>query len=292
MCLSVSIIAGLSLAIYLGSAKAQNKIITERTAIGDATKINIVLVHGLFSDASSWSKIIPILEDAGHRVIAVQLPLHSLADDVATVKRAIDFIGGPVILVGHSYGGFVITNAGYNNPNVKGLVYVAAVAPREGQSLRSFPPLPKEFRGNPLFVFDNGGFAYINPTIFHDLLAQDVDPTQANILAAVQKPSNLSEIVNEKSGPPAWKQHPTWYQVSENDHALPPAVERMFAKQMNATTISLPSNIPSKRDCPTNPKCNKRSRQAISACPTVTCFVDAKNLARYCIAQTWTIPAF
>ena len=83
--------------------------------------------------------MIPILQDAGHKVIAVELPLHSLADDIATVKRAIDLIGGPVILVGHSYGGFVITNAGYNNPNVKGLVYVAALAPREGQSLSTLP---------------------------------------------------------------------------------------------------------------------------------------------------------
>jgi len=83
--------------------------------------------------------VIPILQDAGHKVIAVELPLHSLADDIATVKRAIDLIGGPVILVGHSYGGFVITNAGYNNPNVKGLVYVAALAPREGQSLSTLP---------------------------------------------------------------------------------------------------------------------------------------------------------
>jgi pimeloyl-ACP methyl ester carboxylesterase len=94
---------------------------------------NIVLVHGGWADGSSWSKEIPILENAGHRVIAVQLPLHSLADDVATVKRAIDLVGGPTILVGHSYGGEVITNAGYNNPNVTGLVYIAAFAPDEGQ---------------------------------------------------------------------------------------------------------------------------------------------------------------
>ena len=86
---------------------------------------NIVLVHGLWADGSSWSKVIPILKNAGHQVIAVQLPLHSLADDVATVKRAIGQIGGPTILVGHSYDDFVITNAPYNNPNVTGLVYIA-----------------------------------------------------------------------------------------------------------------------------------------------------------------------
>jgi pimeloyl-ACP methyl ester carboxylesterase len=137
----------------------------------------------------------------------------------------------------------VITNAAYNNKNVTGLVYVAALAPKEGQSVStSQPPFPKEFEGNPLLTFDKGGFAYINPTLFHDFFVQDVDPAQANILATVQKPANLSGLVDEKSGPPAWRQLPTWYQVSENDHVIPPDVERQFAKQMNATTISLPSS--------------------------------------------------
>jgi pimeloyl-ACP methyl ester carboxylesterase len=243
ICLSVAIVAGLS---SFSLARAQNMTSMEPTGmkniITNATKINIVLVHGLWADASSWSKVIPILQDAGHKVIAVELPLHSAADDVATVKRAIDLVGGPVILVGHSYGGFVITNAGYNNPNVKGLVYVAAFAPREGQSVSTFPPLPKEFEGKPLLIFDKGGFAYINPSLFHDFFVQDIDQAQANILAVVQKPANISGLVNVKSGPPAWKQLPTWYEVSEYDHAIPPAVERMFAKQMNATTIELPSS--------------------------------------------------
>lgn len=138
LCSSVLIIGCFSSATYHGSANAQNKTSIEPTGIKNATtnatKINIVLVHGLWGDAASWSKVIPILQDAGHKVIAVELPLHSLTDDIATVKRAIDLVGGPVILVGHSYGGFVITNAGYNNPNVKGLVYIAAVAPKEGQT--------------------------------------------------------------------------------------------------------------------------------------------------------------
>ena len=104
---------------------------------------NIVLVHGLWADGSSWSKVIPILENAGHRIIAVQLPLHSLADDVATVKRAINLVGGPTILVGHSFGGFIITNAAYNNPNVTGLVYVSAFAPDEGESTANYVDLAK-----------------------------------------------------------------------------------------------------------------------------------------------------
>jgi pimeloyl-ACP methyl ester carboxylesterase len=251
MCLSVAIIGCLSSAIYHSSVNAQNKTSTESTGIKNtitnATKINIILVHGLWADASSWSKVIPILQDAGHKVIAVELPLHSIADDVATVKRAIELIGGPVILVGHSYGGFVITNAGYNNPNVKGLVYVAAFAPKNGQSISSFPPSkhPKGF-----LVMDKGGFGYINSTLFHDSFAQDVDPAQAKIMAVVQKPANLS-IFAEKSGPPAWKQLPSWYQVSEYDHMILPSLEHLFAKQMNATTVSLPSGHASLLSRPT-----------------------------------------
>jgi pimeloyl-ACP methyl ester carboxylesterase len=166
VCLVVTIVGGFSSIIYLGSASAQSTTLKESTGIkgtitNATTKINIVLVHGIGFDGSSWSKVIPILQSAGHKVIAVQLPLHSLADDVATVKRAIDFIGGPVILVGHSYGGFVITNAAYNNPNVKGLVYIAAVAPNEGQSLSNFVDI-KKFPKD-LLIIDSEGFAYINP---------------------------------------------------------------------------------------------------------------------------------
>lgn len=208
-------------------------------AIINTTNTNIVLVHGTYVDGSSWSKVIPILQNAGHKVIAVQLPLRSLADDIATVKRAIDLVGGPVILVGHSYGGFVITNAGYNNPNVKGLVYIVAFAPEEGQSLTNFVDVTKLPKG--FLVFDSGGFVYLNPDMFPQAFAQDVDPAQTKVMAAAQKPFNQS-ILAEKSGPPAWKQLPTWYQISENDHLIPPDAEKMFAKQMNATTISVNSS--------------------------------------------------
>jgi pimeloyl-ACP methyl ester carboxylesterase len=212
---------------------------TPSMAIINTTNTNIVLVHGTYVDGSSWSKVIPILQNAGHKVIAVQLPLPSLADDIATVKRAIDLVGGPVILVGHSYGGFVITNAGYNNPNVKGLVYIAAFAPEEGQSLTNFVDVTKLPKG--FLVFDSGGFVYLNPDMFPQAFAQDVDPAQTKVMAAAQKPFNQS-ILAEKSGPPAWKQLPTWYQISENDHLIPPDAEKMFAKQMNATTISVNSS--------------------------------------------------
>ena len=214
---------------------------TNATTSANATTAtpNIVLVHGLWADGSSWSKVIPILENAGHKVIAVQLPLHSLADDVATVKRAIDLVGGPTILVGHSFGGFVITNAGYNNQNVTGLVYVSAFAPDEGESATTFVDVATLPPG--LLVFDSGGFAYINPEMFHEAFVQDANATEAEILAVVQKPAHQS-ILGEKSGPPAWKQLPTWFEVSESDHIIPPDAQRQFAQRMNATTISLNSS--------------------------------------------------
>jgi len=236
--LTISLITTLALTAHSSLASAQNKTSMQpQGTTANTAKMNIVLVHGTAVDGSSWSKVIPILQNAGHKVIAVQLALHSLADDIATVKRAIDLVGAPVLLVGHSYGGFVITNAAYNNPAVKGLVYLAAFAPKEGQSLGNFLGTPAKG-----FAFvDSGGFIYINQTIFGPALAQDVDPAQAKIVAAAQKPYS-KYILAEKSGPPAWKQLPTWYQISENDHAIPPTAERMFAKQINATTISLASS--------------------------------------------------
>jgi pimeloyl-ACP methyl ester carboxylesterase len=246
--LTTTVVASFALTPYSGFASTENNnnTIIEPEASQDiatgtnaTTPPNIVLVHGLWADGSSWSKAIPILQNAGHRVIAAQLPLHSLADDVATVKRATDLVGGPTILVGHSFGGFVITNAGYNNPNVTGLVYVAAFAPDEGQSITSFiehATLPPGF-----FIFDSGGFAYLNPELFPQAFAQDVNTTEAEIMAITQKPAHQS-LLAEPSGPPAWKQLPTWFQVSESDHIIPPDAQRMFAQRMNATTISLNSS--------------------------------------------------
>jgi pimeloyl-ACP methyl ester carboxylesterase len=226
---------------FSGFASAQNNTLMQPQGIqgmsANATNAtNIVLVHGGWADGSGWNKQIPILRNAGYNVIAVQLPTHSLADDVETVKRAISHIGGPVTLVGHSYGGEVITNAAYNNPNVTGLVYIAAFAPDQGQSLGNFvdpSKLPKD-----LLMIDPEGFAYINPTMFAGAFAQDVNSSEAAIMAVVQKPLNTS-IFSEKSGPPAWKQLPTWYQISSSDHMIPPEAQQKFAKQMNATTISI-----------------------------------------------------
>jgi pimeloyl-ACP methyl ester carboxylesterase len=240
LCLSITLLLGF-ISPYSGFASPQNKTIMQPQEVqGMATNAtNIVLVHGLWADGSSWSKVIPILKNAGHRIIAVQLPLHSLADDVVTVKHAIDLVGGPTILVGHSFGGFVITNAGYNNPNVTGLVYVSAFAPDEGESATNFVDVATLPPG--LLVFDSGGFAYINPEMFHEAFVQDANATEAETLAVVQKPAHQS-LFAEPSGPPAWRQLPTWFEVSEGDHIIPPDAQRQFAQRMNATTISLNSS--------------------------------------------------
>jgi pimeloyl-ACP methyl ester carboxylesterase len=243
--LTTTLIASFTLTPYSGfaSTESNNTLIQPDGTQGMGTTTNatstnttIILVHGGWADGSSWGKVITILKNAGHRVIAVQLPLHNSADDIATVKRAIELAGGPVLLVGHSYGGFVITNAAYNNPNVTGLVYVAAFAPDEGESLGTFVTPAMLPPG--ILILDSAGMSYINPDMFHDAFAQDVNMTEADIMAIAQKPFNQS-IFTEPSGPPAWKQLKTWYQVSDSDHMIPPDTQRMFAQRMNATTISI-----------------------------------------------------
>lgn len=237
----------LGILLFMAFATLEDETLIISNSLGDSLPVNntnIVLVHGSWSDGSIWSKVIPILTDAGHGVLAVQLPLHSLGEDVATVERAIERIGGPTILVGHSYGGEAITNAGYNNPNVTGLVYLAALAPDEGETGNDFfEQLPNEtsktFFEN--IAVDSAGFLYFNPEKFHQSFVQDIDPREADIMAAVQKPFNQS-ISTEMSGPAAWKQLPTWYQISENDRLIPLDIQRLYADRMNATTLSLNSS--------------------------------------------------
>ena len=242
LCLGVAIIIGLTSTTYSGFATENNTLMqpgVTQNMSNTTNATNIVLVHGLWADGSSWSKVIPILKNAGHKVIAVQLPLHSLADDVETVKRAIELAGGPTILVGHSFGGFIITNAAYNNQNVTGLVYVSAFAPDEGESTANFVDVSTLPPG--LLVPDSGGFLYLNSEMFHEAFIQDANATEAETLAVVQKPAHQS-FATEPSGPPAWKQLPTWFEVSEGDRIIPPDVQRNFAKRMNATTITLNSS--------------------------------------------------
>lgn len=200
---------------------------------------SIVLIHGAFSDGTIWHKVVPILKKAGHNVRAVQLPLHSLTDDISTVNRAIDLMGAPTLLVTHSYGGFVMTNAAHNNPRVTGLVYVAAYAPKEGESISDYidvTNLPNYF-----LISDSGGFLYLNPVFFHGAMAHDVNPSEVTIWNSAQKPINRS-ILEAKSGPPAWTDLPSWYQISIKDQLIPLQLQQKFADQINATTISINSS--------------------------------------------------
>ncbi|UYL07346.1 alpha/beta hydrolase [Bdellovibrio sp. SKB1291214] len=208
-----------------------------------ASAKTIVLVHGAFADGSTWEKIIPTLQAAGHKVIAVQNPLTAMADDVASTTRTLTNQTEQVLLVGHSYGGAVITEVG-THPNVGGLVYVAAFAPEENQSVQdavSNYPVPPGF--GELSV-DQFGFAILTEKGMKEFFAQDVSEEQKSIMFATQGPT-FAGIFTSKLTTAAWKAKPTTYIVAENDFMIQPDAQRDFAKRMNATTISLPtSHVP------------------------------------------------
>jgi len=195
----------------------------------------VLLVHGAFADASSWRKVIPLLEKEGFAVTAVQIPLKSLADDVATTKRVIDAQKDDVILVGHSYGGAVITDAAAGNAKVKSLVYVAAFAPDAGETLAG---LIERFSPSPLGTAvapDSAGFLFIDRTKFQSVFANDLPTDEAALLAATQKPI-AGTIFGEGVKAAAWKTIPSWYIVSTQDNAINPDLERFMAKRIGAQT--------------------------------------------------------
>jgi pimeloyl-ACP methyl ester carboxylesterase len=202
---------------------------------------NIVLVHGAFADGSSWSRVIPLLEAKGFNVTAVQNPLTSLAEDVATTRRILAQQKGPTILVGHSYAGFVITEAG-NAPNVVGLVYVSTYGPAEGEShddlVKRFPP-PSAASAIQL---DEDGFLWIAREKFQEAFAHDVDSAQVRIMAAVQKPASKKNCFGAPVGAPAWKSKPSWFLISTDDRLINPELQRFVAKRMGAATVSVPSS--------------------------------------------------
>ncbi|MBX3015826.1 MAG: alpha/beta hydrolase [Caldilineaceae bacterium] len=208
-------------------------------------KPHIVLVHGAWADGTGWQAVIERLIREGYTVTAVQNPLTSLVDDVATTKRVLDEAGqkGPVIAVGHSYGGAVITGAAAGNPNVKALVYIAAFAPEVGEPIGALlGQYPTEL-GN-ILVADTAGFAYLDRTRFRAVFAADVDRTTAQVMAAAQKPA-FGGIFGEALTAAAWKTIPSWYMIAKEDKALSPAMERFLAKRMGATTVEIKaSHVP------------------------------------------------
>lgn len=201
---------------------------------------NVVLVHGAWADGSSWDKVIPRLEAKGLHVVAVQLSLTSFDNDVATVKRALALQDGPVVLVGHSYAGAVISVAG-NDDKVAGLVFVAAFAPDEGESVFSisqpYPPAPIATELRP----DAQGFLSVTPKGIMEDFAQDLSEREKKLLVATQGPTNVS-CFSTNLTVAAWKTKPDWFVVAANDRVIPPDLERAEAAAMNATTITLNSS--------------------------------------------------
>jgi pimeloyl-ACP methyl ester carboxylesterase len=201
----------------------------------------VVLVHGAFADGSGWRHVIPLLERDGYTVIAVQNPLSSFVEDVATTKRVIDAQEGAVVAVGHSYGGAVITGAAAGNPNVKALVYVAAFAPDSGEKLSE---LLEKYGPTPLdaaLVHDAAGFLYVERARFHDVVAKDVSLAEARVMAATQKPI-AGAAFGGSVETPAWRTIPSWYLVAQEDQAIKPELQRFMAKRMSAHTIEIKSS--------------------------------------------------
>ena len=232
----VSVLRAQSSLVSNGRPSTRAKIGTAR----NAAKPTIVLVHGAFADATSWQHVIPILERDGYNVIAVQNALASLAGDVDTTKRVIDAQTGPVVVVGHSYGGAVITGAAAGNANVKALVYIAAFAPEPGEIITAFGekyPVPLDHALRP----DTAGFVYIDRAQFHDVFAKDVPAMEASVMAATQKPIKGSAF-GESVPQAAWKTIPSWYIVAQEDQALNPNLERFFAKRIGAKTTEIKSS--------------------------------------------------
>ena len=206
-----------------------------------ATSIrNIVLVHGAWADGSGWNDVIKKLQSEGYHVTAVQLPLTSLADDVARTRAVLAAQDGPTLLVAHSYGGSVITQLGTDTPNVVGLVYIAAFAPAEGETgldlLSHATPTPALAAIYP----DATGYLWLNRDGFVQHFASGVNHVQASVLAAGQKPIN-SAVFAETFGPPAWQSLPSWYLIAENDQVIHPNDQHFFATRMGATTSTIAS---------------------------------------------------
>lgn len=214
-----------------------------------APKPTIVLVHGAFADATGWNLVIPALQAKGYPVIAFSNPLRGIQHDSQYLKDFLTTIPGPVVLVGHSYGGALITNAATGNPNVKSLVYIAAYALDQGESVQAanalggghtdvtdhlvIRPFPGATQGD--------ADAYIDPEFFPELFAQDLPRSVAKTMAAGQRPGAFASLVTP-SGAPAWKSIPSWYMVAKNDRIIPPEAERAMAARAGSTVVEVNSS--------------------------------------------------
>lgn len=206
-------------------------------------KPTVVLVHGAFADSSSWNGVIARLEHDGYPVIAAANPLRGLDSDSAYVSSLLNAIPGPVVLVGHSYGGEVITNAAVGHANVKALVYIAAFVPDQGESALQLTGLnPGSRLGAALIVrpyavtAGGGADGYVDQAKFHAVFAADLPTATADLMAAEQRPVALSAL-QAPSGAPAWKTIPSWYLVAGADQAIPAATEAFMAERAGSHTV-------------------------------------------------------
>ncbi|HYN07313.1 MAG TPA: alpha/beta hydrolase [Vicinamibacterales bacterium] len=196
---------------------------------------NVVLVHGGFVDGSGWKDVYAILRKKGYSVTVVQNPTVSLADDVAVTRRALAAQNGPVTLVGHSYGGVVITEAG-NDPNVVALVYIAAFAPDQGESVSSLISNPPPGAPVPPILPPQEGFLFLDRAGFHASFAADVDPDTAGFMADSQVPWGV-EALGGAITHPAWRTKPSWYLVAADDRMIPPDAQRAMSKRAGSTVV-------------------------------------------------------
>jgi pimeloyl-ACP methyl ester carboxylesterase len=208
-------------------------------------KPTIVLVHGAFADASGWSGEITRLEKQGYAVVAPANPLRGVASDAAYLRTFLSTVSGPIVLVGHSYGGFVITNAATGNPNVKALVYVAGYAPAEGDTVASLGSLGTGGRIGPETLYikpfplpdgSQGLEGYIKPALFEQIFAADVPRKLAGAMALSQRPASLAAL-GEPSGPPAWASIPSWFLIPTADHAIGTDVLNAMAARIHPRKI-------------------------------------------------------
>jgi pimeloyl-ACP methyl ester carboxylesterase len=198
---------------------------------------NVVLVHGAWADGSSWSKVVPLLQAEGLNVVCTQNPLSSIADDVAVANRMINAQDGPVLLVGHSYGGVIITEAG-NNPKVQGLVYVAAFAPDEGESIASFS---QPFGATPALgelrpIAD--GFLLLSRKGILEDFAQDLSIEERETMVATQG-ATQGAILGTPAGSAAWHTKPSWFVIASQDRTIAPEQHKFMAARIGAKTITL-----------------------------------------------------
>ena len=205
--------------------------------VSHSAEITLVLVHGGFVDGSGWEGVYRILKKDGYSVTIVQNPTISLADDVAATKRIVHAQNGPVILVGHSYGGAVITEAG-NDPKVVGLVYIAAFAPDKGESVSTLIKDPPPGAPVPPILPPQDGYLFLDKAKFPASFAADVDEEKAAFMADSQVPWGV-EALSGTISEPAWKTKPSWYLVTTDDKMIPPPAQRFMSKRAGSTVVEV-----------------------------------------------------